>query len=51
MMPVPRQQLFRELKIAAMREIDSGKGPTARHSHEHEPIGNAVRQCPGGEFR
>src|SRR5258708_39728992 len=24
--------------------------PTTRHSYQHEPIGNAVRQCPSREF-
>jgi len=27
-----------------------GTTGTARHSHQHEPSGNAVRQCPSGEF-
>jgi putative transposase len=31
----------------ATREHTTG---TTRHSYQHEPIGNALRQCPRGKF-
>src|SRR5207237_5191657 len=34
------------IRVAGLHRIT----PTTRHSHQHEPIGNAVRQCPSGEF-